>query len=107
MKEPQQQPISINVTSQPLVKPEGGFDPWQRYVRAHKLDIPTSAHRCLSGIVLGMFIGSALLTAHAALYWFGALLLPLAALLFIKPLRTLDSDLFVIGAIVGTIGALL
>jgi hypothetical protein len=107
VKEPQQQPISINVTSQPLVKPEGGFDPWQRYVKTHKLDIPTIAHRFLTGAVGGMAISSALLSTHAEFYWFGALLLPLVAMLFIKPLRTLDSDLFVIGSIAGIIGALL
>lgn len=108
MKEPQQpQPISINVSTQPQIKPEGGLDPWQRYVSSPKIDIPTAAHRFLTGAVVGMFSGSVLLAAHAAFYWFFALLVPLAALLMSRQLRGLGTDLFVFGAIAGLIGALL
>jgi len=108
MKEPQPtQPIAINVSTQPMIKPEGGLDPWQRYVNPHQVDIPTIAHRFLMGAVSGMAISSFLLTAHAAFYWFAALLLPLAALLLLRQIRSLNTDLFVFGAIVGIGGSLL
>ena len=107
MKEPQQQPIAINVSSQPFIKPEGGLDPWQRYVNPQKIDLQTIAHRFLMGAVSGMTTTAFLLTVQAAFYWYAALLLPLVALLLLRQIRSLSTDLFVIGAIVGIGGALL
>lgn len=107
MTEKETQPISINVSTQPQIKPEGGLDPWQRYVFAPKIDIPTAAHRFLMGAVVGLFSGAALLTAHAEFYWFAALLFPLAALLLIKDLQGLGTNLFIFGAIAGLLGAFL
>lgn len=107
MKDPQsQQPIAIHFTNQPI-KPEGGFDPWQRYVSSPKIDLLTATHRLLMGAVSGLLLCSFLLTIHAPFYWFAALILPLAALLLLRSLRNLSTDLFVSGAILGIVGALL